>query len=378
LADHSITKRFLPDLLDDVAPKLAQTPTINIADSAKPNQPQPPGSLFDPVQVPPQCPQNSTQRRRVIDIIWVNSELPSLEMRLNELWDVVDVFFINESTISWKAIPFKNQTLEPKPLYVTRHLKDFHRFRSKMVVHVIPPKISHNTKYTGSYAVEMAQRDQVWRGLRRKLRPQPDDLLMFNDLDEIPRPHIIEKLACDPPDNLPPTPICLHTQQGFFYYNYRCRINFEWATRPRLSLFKDGKPGDCQTNITDAATHCSSCFGSIDYLRSKILSNADPMADTPEQLNNASILDRVRNCKDVYLREDMNDKLKLLDSIDESKMPIIVARHPERWPYLYGKGPLYEDESVADTKFALSTANDIQDSTTPDETPHNEIIAVTT
>jgi hypothetical protein len=35
LADHSITKRFLPDLLDDVAPKLAQTPTVNIADSAK-------------------------------------------------------------------------------------------------------------------------------------------------------------------------------------------------------------------------------------------------------------------------------------------------------------------------------------------------------
>ncbi|KAL3779320.1 hypothetical protein ACHAWO_008510 [Cyclotella atomus] len=392
LVNVFLTKRFVPDLLDDVAPKLGQLTLAGldehsyepdqdqttVADSAelKLNHPEPPGSLFDPVEVSPQCSRNSTQRRRVIDITWVNSELPSLELRLNELWNVVDVFFINESTISWKAIPFKNQTLKPKPLYVTEHLKDFHKFQSKIVVHVIPPEVSYNTKYTGSYAIEMAQRDQVWEGLKRILKPQPDDLLLFNDLDEIPRPHIIEKLACDPPQQLPMTPICLHTQEGFFYYNYLCRIKFEWTTRPRLALFKDGVPRDCRTNIPNAATHCSSCFGTLDYLRSKILSNADPITDTPEQLNNASILDRVRNCKDVYLRKDLNKKMQLLDAVDESKMPIIVARHPGRWPYLFGKGPLYEDEHLTDTSLALPTAI-VQDSTIiqVNGTIHNQIIA---
>ena len=353
VTEYLITKKLAPSsLFEDVATTLARlSGELDEKESIIAPEHQRPGSLFDPVEVPLQCPRNNSTRRRVIDIIWVNTELPSLELRLNELWNVVDVFFINESTISWKAIPFKNQTLKPKPLYVTEHLKtDFHKFQSKIIVHVIPPEISHKTKYTGSYAIEMAQRDEVWGGLQRLLQPHPEDLLIWNDLDEIPRPHMIEKFACDPPGLLPPTPICLHTQQGFYYYNYLCRQNIEWTIRPRLTLFKDGrKSGNCRTKIPDGATHCSSCFGSIDYLRSKISSNADPMEDTPKQLNNKSIIERVRQCKDVYLRHDLDNRLKLLDNVDESKMPIIVTKHPERWPYLFAKGSLYEDEPASKT-----------------------------
>lgn len=264
---------------------------------------QQPGWLFDPVVVPLMCPRNSTRRRRIIDVTWINSELSSLELRLNELWSVVDVFFISESSISWKAEPFKNQSDTTKPLYLTDHMKDFERFKSKMVVNVVPPEISANTKYTGPYAIEMAQRDAVNEALKEMVNPQPTDLLIHADLDEIPRPGVIEKLACDSPDELPKTPICLHTKDAFYYYNYKCHIKFEWTMRPRLMHMNEG--GDCRTTIANASIHCSSCFGSVEYVRRKILSNADPMEDSPLQLDTASILDRIRHCKDVYLRTQL-------------------------------------------------------------------------
>ncbi|KAL3797246.1 hypothetical protein HJC23_004538 [Cyclotella cryptica] len=336
----SSTNKLLPSLSGSNI--FASAPTAENVSQGQDSAEERPGSLFDPVEIPLQCPRNSTQRRRVIDVTWVNSELPSLELRLNELWNVVDIFFISESTISWKAIPFKNQTLAPKPLYVTEHWDDFERFQSKMVIHVIPPEISLNTTYHGSYAIEMAQRDREWHAIQQVLNPKPDDLLIFADLDEIPRPGTIEKLACDPPDRMPPTPVCLHTKDSFYYYNYKCHIKFEWTSRPRVQLFQDGRT-KCRSTMENASTHCSSCFGSLDYVRNKIMSNADPMEDSPLQLNNASILDRLRNCKDVYLRTELDKNMDFRESIDYGGIPLIVSKHPERWPYLLGKGPLYEE-----------------------------------
>ena len=97
----------------------------------------PPGHLFDPVEIPTQCTRKN--RRRVIDMTLINNDLSPLEMRMNELWNVVDLFFIAESTV-----PFKPDA-KSKPLYLTAHWKDFYRFHSKMVIFVIPPEISHGT-----------------------------------------------------------------------------------------------------------------------------------------------------------------------------------------------------------------------------------------
>ena len=334
---------------------------------------RPPGGLFDPIEITPQCHRtnsNSTnmnitasaatsrqhKRRRVIDITWVNRELPSLELRLNELWNVVDIFFLSESTISWKAEPFKNQTVKPKPLAVSDNIQNFEKFQSKMAINVVPPEVSYNTKYDGPYAIEMAQRDYEWDALVRMVNPQPDDLLIFADLDEIPRPDIIERMACDDSNVVPS---CLHTQASFYYYNYKCHIKVEWTRRPRVIAFRDGRNARCRKTIPNASTHCSSCFGTLDLVKTKILSNADPMEDTPEQLNNASILDRVRNCKDVYLRKDQNPKMDLRESVDYDKIPLIVAKHPERWPYLLGRGPLYEDEPEAASIIPHESSNTV-------------------
>ena len=69
----------------------------------------------------------------------INNELSSLELRLNELWNVVDVFFVSES-----IVPFKLGA-EDKLLHLANRWQDFERFHSKLVLHAIPPETSRGT-----------------------------------------------------------------------------------------------------------------------------------------------------------------------------------------------------------------------------------------
>eukprot|EP00568_Trieres_chinensis_P012122 CAMPEP_0183299462 /NCGR_PEP_ID=MMETSP0160_2-20130417/6198_1 /TAXON_ID=2839 ORGANISM="Odontella Sinensis, Strain Grunow 1884" /NCGR_SAMPLE_ID=MMETSP0160_2 /ASSEMBLY_ACC=CAM_ASM_000250 /LENGTH=303 /DNA_ID=CAMNT_0025461717 /DNA_START=261 /DNA_END=1172 /DNA_ORIENTATION=- len=292
--------------------------------------------------IPTQCPRN--KRRRVIDMTLINNELAILELRLNELWNVVDFFFIVESTV-----PFKPDAA-PKRLYLTDHWRDFSKFHSKMILHVIPPNISQHTgakvdkkDYGKNFGIRTAQREEMWRVMKEKLYPGEEDLIIGADLDEIPRPSVLEKLACDPPGVLPKTPICLQTKDSFYYYNYKCHIKFEWKDRPKVLHRHDDQESTCRTHIVNGSTHCSSCFSSLADYHIKSISNAEPIQHDDMQTNNASVIERVQNCRDFWLRSRLDSKMELRDSVDLGSVPLIVTRHPERWPHLMGKGPLYED-----------------------------------
>mmetsp|Transcript_17545 Transcript_17545/g.37991 ORF Transcript_17545/g.37991 Transcript_17545/m.37991 type:complete len:594 (-) Transcript_17545:2281-4062(-) len=318
----------------------------------------PPGYLFDPVKIPPRCPRK--QRRRVIDMTLINNELSSLELRLNELWNVVDTFFIAESTV-----PFKPGALS-KPHYLADHWSDFERFHSKMVLITIDPVISQGTgakvdlvDFRPNFNIQVAQRDELWRQLKKLGNLREDDLIIKADLDEIPRPSIIEELACIPPGKLPHSPICLETMESFFYYNFNCRIKFEWTASPSILRYKDEMSYKlpCRTQIANSSTHCSSCFGSLDDYHVKSISNSEPIRN-PLQTNNASILERVRSCKDFWLRTGLDEQMELKTHIDFGSVPMIVSKHPERWPHLLGNGPLYEslyvdEQTVAAKKHTI-------------------------
>ncbi|KAL3771197.1 hypothetical protein ACHAW5_008905 [Stephanodiscus triporus] len=304
----------------------------------------PSGHLFDPVTIPTQCTRKN--RRRVIDMTLINNDLAALEMRLNELWNVVDVFFIAESTV-----PFKPDA-KSKPLYLTTKWRDFERFHSKMVLFVIPPEISQGTgaqidlvDFRPNFKIQTAQREEVWRKMKEQLNPGIDDLIIIADIDEVPRPSVMEKLACYPPTKLPRTPICLETGVGgFYYYNYLCHIKTDWI-KPLIVQYNWKPHMSCGTRLTNASTHCSSCFGSLDEYHIKSISNSEPTRD-PLQTNNASILARVRACKDFWLRTSNDKTMELRASVDLRNIPTIVSTHPERWPHLLGKGPLYESTHI--------------------------------
>ena len=114
----------------------------------------------------------------IIDCFPFFNELDLLEVRLNELRDVVDLFVLTESTHTFTGIP--------KPLYFDENRDSFNEFN-----------IYHNVYVPGDaslapmeYEVEQKQFNidrvfDVWWG--------PGDVLIHGDVDEIPRASVIKK-----------------------------------------------------------------------------------------------------------------------------------------------------------------------------------------
>ncbi|KAF9278781.1 hypothetical protein BGZ68_008353 [Mortierella alpina] len=121
-------------------------------------------------------------KTRVIDVILLNDELDTLEIRLNELHSVVDVFFIMEAEYTF--------TGEPKPLYFHDHETRFRQFEDK-IVHITIPHLSpeDGAQYAqhGRWANEMFARDKGFKIAIDTRKPAEGDWIVFSDLDEMPR-----------------------------------------------------------------------------------------------------------------------------------------------------------------------------------------------
>ena len=101
-------------------------------------------------------------------------ELPLLECRLRELDAVVDVFVIVEATV-------RQSDGIAKMLWLADNWERFRPWHRK-IRYVIADDLPGGPD---PWARETAQRNQVMTGL---YDAAPDDLILFGDLDEIPRP----------------------------------------------------------------------------------------------------------------------------------------------------------------------------------------------
>lgn len=113
------------------------------------------------------------------------NELDILEIRLNELNDVVDRFVLVESTKT-----FQNKT---KPLYFNQNKERFKDFKEK-INHVIIdqfPKFSWSKfRFYKPWDYSNYQKNQIKRGLTDC---KPEDIIIVSDLDEIPKPEKIDQ-----------------------------------------------------------------------------------------------------------------------------------------------------------------------------------------
>jgi beta-1,4-mannosyl-glycoprotein beta-1,4-N-acetylglucosaminyltransferase len=112
---------------------------------------------------------------KVFDCFTFYNELDLLELRLNELNDVVDYFVIVEST--------RTQTGYIKELYFDKYKDRFSKFHSK-IIHIIVNGLP-NTKYINAWILENFQRNQIIRGLTFA---NNEDVILISDVDEIPNP----------------------------------------------------------------------------------------------------------------------------------------------------------------------------------------------
>ena len=105
-------------------------------------------------------------------------ELDLLEIRLNELNSVVDKFVLVEATKSFQK--------KPKPLYFKNNKARFQKFEDK-IIHIIVdeyPNFFSRFRIPKPMDYENSQRNKVVIGLKDA---KPDDVIIYSDLDEIPR-----------------------------------------------------------------------------------------------------------------------------------------------------------------------------------------------
>lgn len=143
---------------------------------------------------------------KVYDAFLFFNELDLLEIRLNELDPVVDVFVIVEST---KTFSFKD-----KPLYYDMNKDRFSKFSHK-IKHVVvsdTPNIPPDpAKGHNRHKIEHFQRSCIDRGV---VDCDPDDLIIMSDVDEIFRPENVAQAI----DILSRQKLCSFVQRFFYYY----------------------------------------------------------------------------------------------------------------------------------------------------------------
>lgn len=144
---------------------------------------------------------------KVFDGFAFFNELDLLELRLRELWDVVDHFVVVEATRTFQKTP--------KPLYFEKNKAQFKKYESKIIHVVVDQYPTFWTKFrpVTTWHYDNHQKEQILQGLKSA---NPEDQIIVSDLDEIPFPETVQAWK-----NKPGIKVIEHFQ-SYYYLNYVC------------------------------------------------------------------------------------------------------------------------------------------------------------
>lgn len=146
----------------------------------------------------------------IYDCFPIFNELDMLKIRLNIMNPVVDKFLIFEATETFSGLK--------KPLYYEENKEMFVEFQDKIIHVVVDYTPEGDTHVRDTY-----QKNQGTKGL---VGCKDDDIIIFSDLDEIPNPDMVKKIA----SNMQQDKI-YHFAQRLFY----CYLNMEEVSGNLLS-----------------------------------------------------------------------------------------------------------------------------------------------
>lgn len=272
-----------------------------------------------------------SQRRKIFDLFIINGELDWLEIRMGELQNEVDYFVILEAETTF--------TDAPKPLYVQENWARYAPFHSKMIHHVLNQT---GAEFDGTWSREHFSRnamfDQVIPFLDDKKAAGQGDVILVSDVDEIPRPDTLKALRnCDFPRKLT-------LRSHFYYYGFQWLHRGEQWPHPQATFFEGPdntvKPEDLRSHggnseIWNAAWHCSYCFGKLSDFVDKIQSFSHTEMNQPRFTDRAKILQRVRHGIDMFDRGN-----EIFDRIDTNNdVPQYLLANKDRFGYTINRDP---------------------------------------
>lgn len=277
------------------------------------------------------------QRRKIYDMFLINTELDWMEIRLNELNSEVDYFIILESNITFQA--------EEKPLYFQKTLNEagprWQKYSHKMIHQVVDfshAKLDKDGTWEHERFTRNALFNQALRSLSGEQEPGQGDVLLVSDVDEIPRVSTLVALRnCA----FPPR-VTLRSQ--FYYYSFQWLHRGEQWQHPQATYFnyddtilpEDLRSGKPDSELYNAAWHCSSCFPSMADMKNKITSFSHKIYNHPYILDDRRLLQKVRMGKDIFEREgEIFDRVE-----DNSDLPNHIKINQDgKYNYMLNRDP---------------------------------------
>lgn len=235
------------------------------------------------------------------------NELELLELRLHTLDKVVDRFVLVEST--------KDYMNRPKPLIFQENKDRYAEFLDR-IVHVA---VEDAPDDPDPWSRENHQRMCINRGL---VEAADDDVVLVSDLDEIPRPGMVQRYACLPGVKL------FRQDMHYYFFNLRA-TQHEWCgsamclkkdmgSPQRLRNIRDAiRPGFCR--IQNGGWHFS-FLGGVERIIHKIESFAHHEFNLDKFKDPEAIKERIRQGRDLFDREIVFE----LQAIDDSYPPYLV------------------------------------------------------
>lgn len=237
----------------------------------------------------------------IYDCFIFHNEFRVLDIRLNELYDVVDKFVIVEADKTFTNIP--------KPYYLSENMSRYSPFSDKM--EIIKVSIVGNTTW---------EREADQRNALNNYPFAEGSTIMLSDADEIPRASSVREVV-------EPTILFL---RGFFY-----ALNLEGPQGSSVKVVPRNKfPGGQSLRevrrgeykgVEDSGWHFS-CLMTVEEIRHKLKSFSHDELDLPQYTDADKIADRVANEMDLYdrfklARVQIDDTWPrhILDNIDKYK-----------------------------------------------------------
>ena len=145
----------------------------------------------------------------IYDVFMFFNELDLLEIRLEELWDVVDKFVITEATTTHRG--------QPKKMYYQENIDRFEKYQEK-IIHLT----MDNLRSENYFKAERVQRNFFLD----KMQIQDDDVLILGDVDEIPKSSEIQKYNLPEKMNIHERVFLVQTLHHY-YVNY-VSTKYKW------------------------------------------------------------------------------------------------------------------------------------------------------
>lgn len=241
----------------------------------------------------------------IYDTFIFNKDFTVLDIRLHELYNVVDKFVIVESDTTFQGAS--------KPFYFKEAESQYEYFMNKIiwVGHEMPP-------LSDPWQRETSQRNAIGLGLTNA---KDSDIIMVSDCDEVPRATVVQSL----------NPMEITALKMDEYY-YSLNMHNDYYGLTRACYYRDWiggqntrrywRPG--MPEVENAGWHFSYLFNP-EGISEKIKSFAHFELNTPQYTDVDAIVSRIASGTDLYDRKQLERR-----EIDDT-YPLYVRENMDRF-----------------------------------------------